>query len=694
MRPAPKKSSSSRHPAETAAGPGVSWLALAVLVLATLLVFWPTLHNGFISGDDDINILNNPDFRGFTWAHLKWMWTTSLMYHYRPLSWMCLGLVHRIWGLDPFGYHLTSVLLHIIAAVLFYAIARRLLRSSIPDLSEADGPALDASALLAALLFAVHPLRVESVAWASAQEYAVAGIFYLFSIDAYLRAHAAGQESSRSRWLAAALGSFILSLLSFPLAMALPIVFLILDAYPLRRFSEGIRIWFEKIPLLIPILIIAAVDYRAHQHNMLVVAESLAAHCARIGFGLCFYIGKTFWPVHLSPMYEAPAPFDPSARLFISCMASAGLLTLGAIVGRRRWPAAAAAWAYYAVTLAPVLGVSFGWLFLASDRYSYFSCLPWPIFAAAGFLQLWRRAGVWRKSILGLAAGAALAVLMISTWRLSHIWHDSESYNRYILSIEPRCAIAHNNLGLILSDQGKTAEAIAEYRQAIELNPEALGARGNFGQVLGSLYTNLGKALFVQGRTAEAVAAYRKALEIDPEVPEAHNNLGVALASQGQIKEAVAHYRQALKINPDYAQARSNLEAVLGGSSRGGEAASGLVNDGVALARQGRTEEAIALFRQALRVDPRSANAHIDLGVALAAQGKAQESIAEYRQALAIAPDSALAHNNLGFALAGQGRLKEAVVEYRQALKINPDDAQAAYNLREALSRLSPAAAP
>ena len=233
--------------------PWGSWLVPVLIALVTFAAFLPALQNQFVSWDDDDNFMKNPDYRGLAWTHLRWMWTTHLG-HYIPLTWMTLGLDYLLWGMNPFGYHLTSLLLHAANAVIFFFIVRRILTRALPSLSE-RGHALALSAGFAALVFAIHPLRVESVAWVTERRDVLSGFFYLLAILVYLRACEREERGRGWYWLAA----FVCALLSKSMVVNLPVVLLLLDVYPLRRLGGAIgrrsesarRVYVEKIPFVL-----------------------------------------------------------------------------------------------------------------------------------------------------------------------------------------------------------------------------------------------------------------------------------------------------------------------------------------------------------------------------------------------------------------------------------------------------------
>ena len=636
-------------------------IAPALVALATCAVFSGALRGGFLNWDDNFNFLTNPDYRGLGWANLRWMFTTLHQGPYQPLCWLTCAVDYLIWGMNPFGYHLTNVLFHAANAALFYEVALWFMSRS-PAPSPAAGLSPRLAAAFAALLFAVHPLRVESVAWVTERKDVVSGFFCLWALLAYLRQHGGGSSSAK-RWQAVCWSAFTLALLSRMLVVTLPAVFIILDVYPLRRlpgdvkrwFAAGYRrVWLEKLPFLVPLLPIALVGYVGQRQANTVFVESFAAHWAKALFRLGFFLWKTVWPVNLSP-FVSPVPFDPFAWPYLASAAAVGLITSAVVLSYRRWPAGLAAWTCYVMTMAPILGiVSFG-VQLVADRYSYLACLPWPLLAASGLSWAWQRARSRGRAMLGLAAAMTLAALVVLTWNQVKVWHDSETLWRHTLAVRPDSWVAHLNLGCSLDEQGKMEAAISHYREALRIRPDYAEAQYNWGF-----------DLYRQGKTEDAIAHFREALRIKPDYAEAHNNWANALKRSGRAEEAAEHYRAAVRIRPDFPEARANLALVLAG--------------------QGRTEEGVAQYQEALRSNPGDARAQANLGAALAVQGKVEEAIVHDREALRLKPDYAEAHNNLGQALAVQGRLEEAAVHCREALRLKPDYAEAHFNLGNILA--------
>jgi tetratricopeptide (TPR) repeat protein len=568
----------------------VKRLFLVLIPLAVLAAFWPTLRADFISWDDDANFLNNPHFRGLSLPNLRWMFTTLHMSNYQPLSWLTTCLEYSLWGMHPFGYHATSLALHALTAVLFYLVAERLLRLAAPD----DDAALPAA--FAALFFALHPLRVEPVAWLSGQHDLQAGVFYLLAILCHLRA--CSDEARRRRWLVGCAVLFAAAMLSKVNGITLPVALLLLDWYPLRRLPRDPRqwlrpqyrrVWLEKLPLLALAVAAGVVSLVARHQTAVLQPLSLGFRIQQAVYGLAFYLGKTVAPIQLLPFY--PVPLD--LRLPAPAVAvSAGLvlgLTAVLLHQRRRWPGGVVAWAYYVITLLPVLGLISFSTQLAADRYTYLPCMAWSVLGGAAVLAGQRRLGT--RGCHALAAGLTAVLLLLAglSWRQSRLWHDSETLFRHVLALKPDIPEVHNDLGFVLVNQHRTengiAEGMAEYRKALAIKPDFTRAMNN-----------LGLALIGQSRFEEATAEYRKALAIDPDYAFGHNNLGLALMYLGRAAEALPHFQKAVELVPEYVLAHNNL--------------------GGALLMLGRIDDAIAQYKKALELRPDYAAAAAMLRIA------------------------------------------------------------------------------
>jgi len=501
------------------------WIPFLPAVVAALL-YLPSLDNAFVNWDDDKNLTANPFFRGLGWPQLHWMWTTHLMGHYIPVTWMSFGLDFTLWDMDPFGYHLTNLILHAVNASLFFLVARELLRRVGADNSSQWG------ALFAAMVFAVHPLRVESVAWITERRDVLSGVFWLLSLLAYLR-----------RRIAASLAAFILALLSKEIALTLPALFVLLDWLLLQRIA-----WLEKLPFAILSVASAIVTWRIG------VAEGNAASFSGVTlwdrfaisiYGLAFYVRKTLAPVGLSPFYELTrSKIDPLGRSFLLSAALVITMTAAALIWRRRQPGLLAAWLAYACILSPVVGVTQNGRQIAADRYSYLACLGFAVLAGAAFVWAWKR----YPAPTAAAAAILVATLCFLTTRQIRVWTDSEALWRRANQVEPS-ATAFKNLGVALAERGDTAAAIDNYRRSITLDPNDPETTAD-----------LAAALLDSHQWSDAEDHFRQSLTTRPDFPNSHYGLALALEQQGRRDEARRELEQALRLRPDYPAASAELQ--------------------------------------------------------------------------------------------------------------------------------------
>jgi tetratricopeptide (TPR) repeat protein len=716
----PSRSAPSRASARAAANPtrgrtGQLIALFAGLLLVTLAAYHPAWHGGLL-WDDDAH-LTRPDLRSLAGLWRIWFAVGATQQYYPVVHSVFWGL-HRLWGDDPLGYHLLNIVLHTCSAWLVAVILRRL---AVPG------------AVLAAVIFAVHPVQVESVAWMTELKNTLSGICYLGALLAYLHFDTA----RRGRWYGLALGLFGLALLSKTVTATLPAALLVVVWW-----QRGQVRWREDVRPLVPfgVLGIGAGLLTAWVERTQIGAEGAAFHFTLVERGLIagrvivFYLGKLLWPANLIFIYPR---WQVSAHVWWQYLYPVGVVgLLAACWGwRRRSRAPLAALLFFIGTLGPALGFVNVYPFLyafVADHFQYLASLGVIVLGAAGVMTLARR-GPLRPTVAEAVAILVLgAPLTVLTWSQSQQYANAETLYRTTLSRNPACWLAHNNLGwLTLSAAGDhpsgpvLEEAVAHFESALSLKPDFSEAHNNLGTAFldlgrfddarseyiqalrltphdAGIHYNLGLALQKLGRPEEAVAETRASLEVRPNHAGAHASLGNALQTLGRLDEAVAEYHEALRLNPDDAEAHHNLGSALGKLGRLGEAvaqyeetlrlnpasAKADRNLGFALLRLGRPAEAVTRFTDAVRLVPDSASAHYDLANALEDLGRHEEAAAEFRQALTYQPGFAEAANELGVALAELGRYGEAVVQFREALRLKPDLVDARANLVRALSMI------
>jgi tetratricopeptide (TPR) repeat protein len=608
------------------------------LFLATLLVYAPVYHFDFVNFDDPDYVTRNPHVRsGLTPDGVAWAATSTEAANWFPATRLSHLLDGEIFDLWPGGHHLTNTLLHALATVFLFAL-----------LYAGTGAAWPSA--FVAMLFAVHPLHVESVAWIAERKDVLSAFFWFLALWSYVRGR---------YWLT--LLAFCLGLMSKPMVVTLPFVLFLLDWWPLRRpLGSALRV---KIPLLGLSAASAAATYLVQRGSGAVreVGQfplGLRVENALVSYAT--YIVKMFWPARLAVFYPYPHEF-PVWQVALSALLLAGISIL-VLRERRSRPYLAVGWLWYLGTLVPVIGLIQVGAQARADRYMYLPMVGLSIMLAWG---LWE--ALPNKAAIFAAAAACLVCAVACEAQIQY-WRNSETLFRHALDVTSGNYLAHHNLGVALADEGRFPEAIEQYQAALQIEPDAANVQ-----------TDYGNALARSGRAAEAIAHYQAALRVLPDSPITHNDLANALAATpGRMPQAIAEYQTALRLKPDYAEARNNLAQV---QSNGAEMQ---YNMGVDLARSGKAEAAISHFEAALRLKPDYVEAHDNLGVVLAGAGRVQEAIPHFEAALRIDPNSAGAHVNLGIALSGiPGRTPEAIRHFEAALRIKPDP-----EVRQMLNRL------
>jgi tetratricopeptide (TPR) repeat protein len=594
------------------------WLLAVGLLLAVLLVYQPAWQGDFL-WDDDAHV-TSPELQ--SWRGLGRIWVeVEATQQYYPLLHSAFWFEHRLWGDATLGYHLLNILLHGTSAFLVALILRRL---AVPG------------AYLAAAIFALHPVHVESVAWITEQKNTLSGVFFLSALLVYLHFD---QTRKKSQYMAA-MALFLLALVSKTVTGVLPGALLVIFWWQRGRLS-----WRKDVLPLVPFFLLGAGggmitawwELSLNRCTGPDYDQTLVERFLIAGRAVWFYLGKLFWPAKLTFIYPR-WQIDAAAAWQWGFLLAAVALTVALWAIRRRARGPLAAWLFFAGTLFPVLG--FFNLYAArysfvANHYQYLASLGIITLMSAGIVLLLER---WRLSrpMACLVCLLLLAALATLTWRQSRVYADVETLYEATIAENPDCWMAYNNLANAWVARAEWQAAIPHYRRALALKPDYVDA-----------HVNLGMALEHEGNVDEAIAHYRQALALNPDFLNAHINLGAALERQGRWPEAVAQYRQALDLSPGSFAAHLNL--------------------GQVLRRQGHLDEAIAEYRHALALRPAYADAHVNLGGILAWQGKFDEATTEFRQALRIAPSHAMAQRNLD-AIEADERQAHQTLAARQAL--------------------------
>lgn len=617
----------------------------AGLVALNLFVYWQTRHFQLVNWDDPSYITENPMvLGGLNRSSAWWALTTGHSPYWHPMTWLSLLLDVTLFGADAGAYHVTNLLFHLANTLLLFEVFRRM--------TGAIGP----SAFVAAI-FAVHPLHVESVAWITERKDVLSGFFWMLTLAAYL-----GYVKHRG-WprYVLVLIAFGLALMSKPMVVTLPVVLLLLDVWPLDRWSGGSR-WtalvLEKVPLAV-LALATSVATVIVQHRVGAMAGLQAlpstTRAANATIGYVAYLWKTIWPSHLAAFYPQ---FEISAARVAGALLVLVVITAAALYLRKAHPYVFVGWFWYLVTIAPVIGLLQSGEQGMADRFMYIPMIGLSIivaWSAESWLMARGRSALGPR--IAVAAGAAIVVACAVAARAQTAhWENSLELWSHAARVTPESYIAHENLGQALREQGRLDESRASYERALAFAPPRSPA---YPAVI---HNSIGMVLTRQGRSAEAMEEFAAAVRMNPGFAEAQSNLGNALASGGRPAEALPHYQEAVRLKPDYAEPRVGL--------------------GSALLKLGRAADAIPHYREALRLDPALAEAHNGLGGALATEGHDEQAMAEYREALRLKPGLPTAHLNIALLLIKKGDLMEARRQLEAALSIDPDYLPAQQALR------------
>jgi tetratricopeptide (TPR) repeat protein len=657
--------------------PRIPWLPFAAaLVLATFLAYQPAWH-GAMLWDDDAH-LTRSELQSADGLRRIWFDVGSTQQYY-PVVHSVFWMFNAIWGADTLGYHLANIALHAASALL---VALLLVRLGVPG------------AFLAATLFALHPVQVESVAWMTELKNTLSTCCYLASALAYVRF----DRKRQANLYVVSLLFFATALFSKTVTASLPAALLVVfwwqrgrlawrhDVAPLLPFfalgaiAAATTAWFER-----SLLGATGVEYSFGPLERLLLAAR----------GVWFYFGKLLWPVNLTFIYPRWRPDLTAAADYLYCVAlAAALALLWAARSRSRSPLAAAL--LYVGTLFPALGFfnvyPFRYSFVA-DHFQYLATAPMFAALAAGLVVAISRAGMARRSGEALLIVVAAIPLGALTWRQSHEYRDAATLFRATLARNPDCWLCYNNLATpkLYGSDDDVAEAVRYLTEALRLNPHSAEAHNN----LGGAYQRLGKP-------EDALREHREALRLNPKLVDAQYNIGVVAQALGRADDARVAYAEVLRVRPDYGPAHHNLGTILASENRLDEAARHFSEAvrldpadwqthyslGLVLMRAGRLENATRELGEAARLNPAAVGARYHFAMALATSGRTDEAIREFQEALRLAPAAAEIHHDLGAALANAGRLTEALAHFEEALRLQPSYESARQNLERVRAAL------
>jgi tetratricopeptide (TPR) repeat protein len=601
------------------------WLWALVIVAATFIAYWPSLAGGFIWDDQGLIAQNRLIHAADGWYRL---WITTDQIDYWPITYDMFWLEWRLWGANTLGYHLVNVSLHICCALLIWKILTRL---RIPG------------GALAAIVFALHPVNVASVAWISERKNIVALLFFLLAILCYLRF--VDVPANKWKFYLVSLFAFALGMLSKGSIAILPIVLLLILW---RRRPIKPRDLIDMVPFFIvsAALVLVNIWFQTHGNGQKIRDVTLLQRLLGAGAVVWFYLYKALLPLRLDFVYPQwnISPRDPRWWMpLLACL----IVTCILLWQRRRRPGALLAWLFFCVALIPVMGfvdVYFMRFSLVADYYQYIAIIaPIALICAAITQRPPNSAGKIAIAIIVIFLG-------FLTWRQSGMYVDAKTLYAKTLQSNPDCSMADLNLGVILHQEHDNDRAYAHFAHALQLNPNDPLAHTDLGNLLGDT-----------GKLDQAVQEYQRALQIEPNNPKTMENLGIALAKLGRTSDAIAVLQNALKLQPDEPTLHYSMA--------------------YALAQSNHLDDAIAQYEQALPLDPENAQAEDRLGYLLEQAGRGNKAMGHYLKATQIEPTYAPAHNHLGSLLAASGNAGEALREFSQAVRLQPDLYDAWMNL-------------
>jgi protein O-mannosyl-transferase len=542
----------------------------ALLVAATLAAFWPCVHGGFVALDDDANFELNHRFRGLGSEQLRWMWSEYHYGHWHPLTWATFGLDFALHGLDAPAYHVTNLVVHVLSVLAVFALAAELLRwiagwvraDAEPEpVDRSRAFALQACAFLAAATWGLHPLRVESVAWLTERRDLLSALFLALATWAYLRSARFG--ANQALWLLSALALYALSLLSKAWGITFPVVLLVLDVFPVRRFRAPHRSWLlaQKVPFALMAgytMFRAAAAQRDISAAVSLGEHGIADRIAQACYGLVFYVVKTLWPSDLACHYLLDLNFSATRPIHLAAIAAVLVVTAALAVLARRVPAGLATWAFYGILVSPVLGFFQSGSQKVADRYSHLSAIPFSILLAGAVLVAVSRRGEERQrhrgalATLSLALGLAL-VLGFASNRQTRVWNDSETLFRHAAEVEPDNYFVLHNLCVALYRRQAYAEALEIESRSVAAHPGKGNEEARY--TVGLLHAQLGDP-------AAAEKAWEETLAVVPDHLRTLEELERRKVGRGDVEGAIAMYERSVAANSGFEAGYKKLDAL------------------------------------------------------------------------------------------------------------------------------------
>lgn len=615
-----------------------TWVMAVLPVCITFIVYLPALQNGFVNWDDNLYVYENQNIRALNLDSFRWVLTAVVAGHWHPLTMISYAFDYAVWGLDPFGYHLTNVILHALNTFLVFVLTVRLIEyrgisSFIPN------PSSLIPAFVTALLFGIHPLHVESVAWISERKDVLCAFFYLLGLISYISYISA--KSLRSYVLS--LLFFVLALMSKPMAVSLPVVLLIVDWFPLKRLNVKTAS-IEKIPFFALSLLFSLIAVSAQGSAVMTLEEyPLASRVAVALRSFIFYLFDTIFPYNLAPFYPYPTGSKILSLEYIGYSILFIVIAIFCVRNMKRNKPVAAALFYYVITLAPVIGIVKVGDIAAADRYMYLPSLGPFLLIGIGTAHYF--APTFRKAAWIIIPGIILCLFVVMTVSQITIWRDSISLWSHEISIFPDVSLPYYNRGVAYSDLRKYEKALSDLGKAVEINPDYMEAYNNLCYIHNEL-----------GNYSLALQECGRAIEFDPKFAKAFDNRGNAFRGLGNYMEALDNYNRAIGLDPENAKAYNNRGAVY--------------------SALGKYQQALNDFSMAIRLMPSYAEAYNNRGTVYFEMKDRMAALNDLKAAVVNNPRYGSAYFNLGLLYLDLGNKEEAVMNMKIAAGLGIRQAQ------------------
>lgn len=643
----------------------------------TFMVYIPAINNGFVNWDDNLYVYGNTLIRDLDVPFMARVFTSGEVMNWHPLTMISLAIDYSIWGLDPWGYHLVNIIVHSINTLLVFILVVRLLEAR-EGRTPADLKGVLLVGSVTALLFGIHPVHVESVAWISERKDVLFLFFYLLSIIVYIE-YTNSYKKSYGKYLLA-LFIFLLSIMSKPMAVSLPVILLILDFYPLNRIGSFRDMWekkyllVEKVPFfLISLFSVVVTLWVQNESGAMKSLEKfpLVSRLCVAAKALIFYLYKMIYPVELAPYYPHPHNVDFFSYEYLGAFMVIAVITYYAFVKLKKNRLYAALWSSYVITLLPVLGVVQAGEQAAADRYTYLPAIAPFLLAGLGLRSLiCRHAG--RQSRYWIAVFMIILLLSLTAKTVDQIsiWHDGISLWSHQIKADPTTYKAYINRGQAYSDAGRYDLAMRDYGRAEKIK------KGD-----PRLYNNRAIVYFYTGRYKDAMRDYNRSLEIDPEFAETYYNRGSLSQNMGKYGAALADFNKAIEMDPKFVKVhnnKGNIYNILGDlreAIRNYDLAIGLdkkyqkayLNRGVAYLKEAGYSLALNDFNMAIRLDPNDSNAFYLRGKLFYATKDYPNAIDDFNRSLLIRPEEGKVFHCLGLTYSAMGNDNFAQLNHRKA---------------------------